>query len=30
MTFSFLVRDRKIAEIRETPDDLDVWHEFWG
>src|SRR4029079_11014121 len=25
MTFSFLVRDRKIAEIRETPDDLDVW-----
>jgi ketosteroid isomerase-like protein len=30
MTFSFLVRDRKIAEIRETPDDLQAWHEFWG
>jgi hypothetical protein len=29
MTFSFLVRDRKIAEIRETPDDLDAWHRFW-
>jgi hypothetical protein len=30
MTFSFLVRNRKIAEIRETPDDLDAWHAFWG
>lgn len=30
MTFSFLVRDRKIAEIRESAEDLDVWHGFWG
>jgi hypothetical protein len=30
MTFSFLVRDRKIAEIREAADDLDAWHHFWG
>jgi ketosteroid isomerase-like protein len=30
MTFSFVVRGRKIAEIRETPDDLAAWHEFWG
>jgi hypothetical protein len=30
MTFSFLVRDRKIAEIREAAEDLDAWHQFWG
>ena len=30
MTFSFLVRDRKVAEIREAAEDLDAWHEFWG
>lgn len=30
MTFSFLVRDRKIAEIREAAEDLEAWHEFWG
>jgi hypothetical protein len=30
MTFSFLVRDRKIAEIREAAEDLDAWHRFWG
>lgn len=30
MTFSFLVRGRKIAEIRETAEDLDAWHAFWG
>jgi hypothetical protein len=30
MTFSFLVRRGRVAEIRETPDDLDAWHAFWG
>ena len=30
MTFSFLVRDRKVAEIREAAEDLDAWHAFWG
>jgi ketosteroid isomerase-like protein len=30
MTFSFLVRGERVAEIRETPDDLDTWHAFWG
>ena len=30
MTFSFLVRDRKVSEIREAAADLDAWHEFWG
>lgn len=30
MTFSFLVRDRKVAEIREAAADLGAWHEFWG
>jgi hypothetical protein len=30
MMFSFLVRDRRVAEIIETPEDLDAWHRFWG
>jgi ketosteroid isomerase-like protein len=30
MTFSFLVRGERVAEIRETPDDLQAWHLFWG
>ena len=30
MTFAFLVRDRKVAEIREAAEDLDAWHEFWS
>lgn len=30
MTFSFRVRDRRVAEIREAAEDLDAWHEFWG
>jgi hypothetical protein len=30
MTFSFLVRDRKVAEIREAAEDLNAWHQFWG
>jgi ketosteroid isomerase-like protein len=30
MTFSFLVRDGRVAEIREAAEDLDAWHAFWG
>jgi ketosteroid isomerase-like protein len=30
MTFSFLVRNGRVAEIREAAQDLDAWHEFWG
>jgi hypothetical protein len=30
MTFSFLVRDRRVAEIREAAEDLEAWHAFWG
>jgi ketosteroid isomerase-like protein len=30
MTFSFLVRDGRVAEIREAAEDLGAWHEFWG
>lgn len=30
MTFSFLVRDGRVAEIREAVEDLDAWHAFWG
>src|SRR5207248_9995502 len=30
MTFSFLLRNRRIAEIREAAEDLDAWHAFWG
>jgi ketosteroid isomerase-like protein len=30
MTFSFRVRDGRVSEIRETPDDLEAWHAFWG
>jgi ketosteroid isomerase-like protein len=30
MTFSFLVRDGRVAEIRERAEDLDAWHRFWG
>jgi ketosteroid isomerase-like protein len=30
MTFSFMVRDGRVAEIREAAHDLDAWHEFWG
>jgi ketosteroid isomerase-like protein len=30
LTFSFLVRDGKVAELLESTDDLDAWHAFWG
>jgi ketosteroid isomerase-like protein len=30
MTFSFLVRDGRVAEIREAAQDLEAWHAFWG
>jgi len=30
MTFSFLLRNRRIAEIREAAEDLEAWHAFWG
>ena len=30
MTFSFLVRDGRVSEIREKAEDLEVWHAFWG
>lgn len=30
MTFSFLVRDGRVAEIKEVAEDLDAWHAFWG
>lgn len=30
MTFSFLVRKGRVAEIREAAEDLDAWHAFWG
>jgi ketosteroid isomerase-like protein len=30
MTFSFLVRGGKVAEIREAAQDLEAWHAFWG
>jgi ketosteroid isomerase-like protein len=30
VTFSFLLRNRRIAEIREAAEDLDAWHAFWG
>ena len=30
MTFSFLVRNGRVAEIREAAEDLDAWHAFWG
>jgi hypothetical protein len=30
MTFSFLVRDGRVAEIREAAHDLEAWHAFWG
>jgi len=29
LTFSFLVRDGKVAELRESTDDLEAWHAFW-
>ena len=30
ISFSFLVRKGRVAEIRETAHDLDAWHRFWG
>ena len=30
MTFSFLVRSGRVAEIREAAQDLETWHAFWG
>lgn len=30
MRFSFLVRDHRVAEVRESAFDLDAWHAFWG
>jgi ketosteroid isomerase-like protein len=30
LTFSFLVRDGKIAELTESTDDLEAWHAIWG
>jgi ketosteroid isomerase-like protein len=30
MNFWFLVRNGRVAEIREAAEDLDAWHEFWG
>jgi ketosteroid isomerase-like protein len=30
MTFSFLIRNGRVAEIREAAEDLDAWHGFWG
>jgi ketosteroid isomerase-like protein len=30
MTFSLLVRNGRVAEIREVAEDLDAWHAFWG
>jgi hypothetical protein len=29
LTLSFVVRDGKVAELRETTDDLPAWHAFW-
>jgi ketosteroid isomerase-like protein len=29
ITFYFLVRKGRVAEIRETAHDLDAWHAFW-
>jgi len=30
LTLSFLIRDGKVAELRESTDDLEAWHAFWG
>jgi ketosteroid isomerase-like protein len=30
MTFSVLVRNGRVAEIREAAQDLETWHRFWG
>jgi len=30
LTFSFLVRGGKVAELRESTEDLGAWHAFWG
>lgn len=30
LTFSFLVKDGKVAELRESTEDLEAWHAFWG
>jgi ketosteroid isomerase-like protein len=29
LTLSFLVKDGKVAEMRESTDDLLSWHAFW-
>lgn len=30
LTLSFVVRDGKVAELRESTEDLLAWHAFWG
>ncbi len=30
LTLSFLVTDGKVAELRESTEDLESWRAFWG